>query len=64
MGGLVHVRWLARRCSFISPLTSPRAHTAQSGHMGALHKVGQMYAQGIATARSCATAVHAFKVRM
>jgi hypothetical protein len=41
---------------------SPKPPTAQSGHMGALHKIGQMYAQGIATARSCTTAVHAFKV--
>ena len=34
---------------------------AQSGHMGALHKIGQMYSQGIATPRACSTAVHAFK---
>ncbi|EWM24304.1 protein sel-1 [Nannochloropsis gaditana] len=34
---------------------------AQTGHMGALHKLGQMSAQGIATPRACSTAVHAFK---
>jgi len=34
---------------------------AQSGHMGALFKLGQMYSQGVATERVCTTAVHAFK---
>jgi SEL1 protein len=34
---------------------------AQTGHMGALHKLGQMYSQGVATDRVCTTAVHAFK---
>ena len=29
--------------------------------MGALHKIGQMYAQGISTPKSCTAAVHAFK---
>jgi TPR repeat protein len=49
--------------SFMSYLLNLINHTAQSGHMGALHKVGQMYAQGMAAARSCTTAVHAFKHR-
>lgn len=35
--------------------------SAQAGHMAALHKIGQMYSQGIATGKSCSTAVHAFK---
>ena len=46
---------------FLACRIAPHSPTAQTGHMGALHKIGQMYSQGISAGKSCTTALHAFK---